>query len=145
MLEQNDSFLLLSQAILSLPCHINLPEAGKDAHGNGSGGSSAHSDKRRFARKKSSFDLAMKYQKSFPVLNRPIMWHRIRTTNISKNGLGFYHFEQMFPKEHVIILLQDGTAYQIEVARCRRIRDNCFVIGAKLTSQDTFPQSVLSY
>jgi hypothetical protein len=143
MLDQNDSSLLLMQAIESLPCDINLPQKNGGASAYGDIFSSGEDERRSFKRLKLASNLAMQYQQTFPSLQRPIIWCRIRTIDISKNGIGFYHSEQLFPKEHVKIILQDGNVYQLEIARCKKIQDNCFKIGAKTTSQSEFPNSLL--
>jgi hypothetical protein len=141
MLDQNDPNLQLMQAIASLRCDINLHEQEYDSSAQGNSFSTGPDDKRRFKRLKFNFDLALQYQQSFPSLQRPTGWSRIRSIDISRNGLGFYHSEQMFPHETAKIMLQDGNTHQIEVARCKRIRENCFEIGAKIMEPDTVHDS----
>jgi hypothetical protein len=133
MLDYDYSSLLLIQAIDSLPCDINLPQNKGKSSAYGIIFSSGENDRRRYKRIKFSSDLAMQYQQCFPYLQRQTTWCRIRTIDISKNGLGFYHSEQLFPKEHVKIVLHDGNIYELEVARCKRIQDNCFLIGGTLS------------
>lgn len=56
--------------------------------------------------------------------------HRIYLQDLSRGGIGFLHFEQLYRGERTQVLFVNGRSMLIEIARCRRIRENCFSVGA---------------
>ncbi len=131
MLDQNDAALLLNESIASLPCEINLPPDWDINTSQSNLYSSGPGEKRGFVRQHCRTIAALQYRHSFPHLLRPSAWCRVYTINISRNGLMFYHSDQLFPKEQALIILPTGKARVIEIARCRWIREHCFEIGAR--------------
>lgn len=65
---------------------------------------------------------------------RAILWHQGRksgvyTLDLSPNGIAFYSPHQLFPKEQVKLTFEQGERLVLEIARCRRIRHNCYRCG----------------
>src|SRR3972149_2946429 len=130
MLDQNDATLLLTESIAALPCEINIPSGWGFNPSKSNLFASGPGEKRGFVRQHCCTSAGLQYRQSFPHLLRPSDWRRVYTINISRNGLLFYHSEQLFPKEQALLILPNGKARVIEIARCRRIRDRCFENGA---------------
>ncbi len=55
----------------------------------------------------------------------------IVTLDLSREGIGFLHSEQLFPGERHQITLADGVPRKVEIVWCRRWRDTCFAVGSR--------------
>jgi hypothetical protein len=91
-------------------------------------------DRRRFARllcRGAHHRAALKYAATFPALPRAVGWYGVYTLDISRGGCGFLHSEPLFPGERMEILLLGGARHWIEITRCERWQERCFVVGAQ--------------
>jgi len=57
----------------------------------------------------------------------------VYTKDVSRSGIVLLHAEQIFPCEHVRVFLSNGMVLQVEVRRCRRLRERCYECGARIT------------
>lgn len=88
-------------------------------------------DRRRFPRHRCHVDAVLKYQKTFPWLQRPDKFSRIMIRHVSRVGLGFLHGEQMFPRECARFGFLNGTERVLTVTRCRRLGPKCYLVAAE--------------
>ena len=121
----------IPDTILSLPCDVQLPNAWVEGADDGDTFVAVHREFRLFRRRQFCSSAALEYRPSFPSMSRPLTWHRVYTVNMARSGISFLHSEQLFPRERAGIVLLDGSDYDIEIVRCRRIQDRCFEIGAR--------------
>lgn len=124
----------LEDPIASLPCEVELPPEWRHPSDDKVLFTYRPEDHRRFSRRGLLAIAALQYRQTLPVLRRPNRWHRIYTVNLSQSGLAFLHSEQLFPRERMHILFPGGSDHIVEVARCRRINDRCFEIGARFVA-----------
>ena len=88
-------------------------------------------DRRRFPRHRCHVDAVMKYQKTFPWLQRPDKFMRVVVRDVSRVGVGFLHSTQMFPQETAKFAFPNWTERVLTVTRCRRLGPKCYLIGAE--------------
>ena len=68
------------------------------------------------------------------VARLPAVWP-VYMLNISRGGVGFLHFEQLFPSEQARLVLPGGVERLVQVVRCRRLGSKCYAIGARLPEE----------
>lgn len=88
---------------------------------------------RRFARvhcRSHDNVVALESRQSLPGLPRPALWHAVYLSDFSRGGVGLVHGEQLFPCERMRLALPTGLVQWIEVTRCQRVDERCYVIGA---------------
>ena len=56
----------------------------------------------------------------------------VLTKDISRKGVCFFHEEQLFPQERMMLDLPSGKCIEVEVNRCVKHNEQCFEIGATL-------------
>lgn len=138
----DDSLLLLADVVAQLECEINPPREWDDFFRASEDRplSVVPIEKRRHERRHLRIQAGLQYRQTAPVLRRPIKWHRVYMTNLSRGGIMFLHSEQLFPLERMRMVLPDPRVREfvrdpedcvIEVVRCHRIQDRCFEIGAE--------------
>lgn len=143
MLDNDDGALFsLADSVGQLPCDIELPPSWIDFfdHPESRPIREVPIEKRRHARRYLRAYAGLQYRQTASVLRRPMTWHRVYMTNLSRGGILFLHSEQLFPLERMRMLLPDPRIRElvrdpedcaIEVVRCHRIQDHCFEIGAE--------------
>jgi hypothetical protein len=50
-------------------------------------------------------------------------------SDVSPIGIGFFSPVQLFPKERVVVTIEDGEPSEIVITRCRRVRPRCYSCG----------------
>lgn len=88
---------------------------------------------RRFARvhcRSQGNVVALESRQSLPGLPRAAGWYAVYLADFSRGGVGLVHGEQLFPCERMRLALPTGLVQWIEVARCQRVDERCYVIGA---------------
>jgi hypothetical protein len=133
----------LEEHIARLECRVELPESWTEHIGT-AGPKRAHlPDSRRFPRWHNCVSAGLYVRQTFPVIPRVGQWHPIYLTDISRGGLAFLYFEQLYPLERLRVLLLDKISLRllqtdhirdIEVVRCRFVQANCFEVGAKFVT-----------
>lgn len=131
MLDANGDLQTLSERLASCVCDVELPSAWQDYFEQSGVMPTFDGDGRRFPRFYARRKAALEHRQSLFAKPRPIVWHGVYTKNISRQGLGFLHSEQLFPGERMRIVLSDDLLREIEVIHCRRIQRRCYEIGAK--------------
>jgi len=120
----------LIDLVRGLKCQVELPPSWKDFFDRSGRMLTSFDEQRRFPRSYLRTKAALEYRQSFPALARHSTWHGVYSASMSRGGMSFLHFEQLFPKEQMNLVLLDGKLRPIEVVRCRRVQERCFEIGA---------------
>lgn len=142
----DDTKLLLADAVQQLPCDVDLPREWDDFFHRPETRPlwMVPVDKRRHERRYLRAVAGLQYRQTAPVLHRPMQWLRVYMTNLSRSGIMFLHAEQLFPRERMRMVLPDPRVREfvddpensiIEVVRCHRIQDRCFEIGAEFVDE----------
>jgi hypothetical protein len=92
------------------------------------------SDTRQFPRRYLVAPAIVEYRDGLPAHPRQPQRHSVIVADLSRSGLRFLHSEQIFPGELAIIQIASGKQMHIEIARCRKIADCCYEVGAKFTA-----------
>jgi hypothetical protein len=131
--------LRLTDVVALLQCDINLPSNWDDFFEQSGLLHASSDDQRRFRRRNMRALAALEYRQTAPALRRGPGWFRVYLKDVSVGGLSFIHSEQLFPLERMRMLLPDDELAKIlpervesivEITRCVRIQDRCFVVGA---------------
>ncbi len=123
------------ETLEDLACRVELPPVWEDFFEKTGALPSGADDKRRHPRHYLRTYAAVGYHQTFSSVPRRQAWHKVYTKDVSRSGLAFLHSEQLFPRERLEILLPDGRTCFIEVARCHRIQDRCFEVGARFVDK----------
>jgi hypothetical protein len=92
------------------------------------------SDVRQFPRRHLLAEAVVEYRDSLPAHPRQPARHQVIVADLSRGGLRFLHSEQLFPGELAIIQIASGKQMSVEVARCRKIADSCYEVGARFSA-----------
>lgn len=131
----------LGEAVLNLPCEIQLPDESSSFFAQQGLMVGAEPELRQHARWHNYTVAGLMCLTTFPVLPRTTRWHSIYLLNLSRSGVAFLHSQQLFPLERLKLLLIDDVSKRllggmriraIEVTHCRRTQARCFTIGAKI-------------
>ncbi len=124
-----------------LPCNVQLPAAWRGTFFSDDGVQVPSLDeRRRFIRRSLRTRALLRVLPTLSSIERASKYHSIYTWDISRQGMGFLHFEQLFPKEQCEIWLPSRKA-KLVVAQCRYIGERCFAIGAKVLTDAEFLES----
>jgi hypothetical protein len=140
MLDSDDAScrLCLTDVVSLLQCDIELPPDWNDFFDQSGMLCATSDDQRRFRRQEMRVFAALEYRQTAPALYRRPGWHRVYLKDIAHGGLSFVHSEQLFPLERMRMLLPDERFSKIlpervecivEIIRCVRIEDRCYVVG----------------
>ena len=88
---------------------------------------------------------ALEYRQSLPTLPRNPAWFGVYMNDLSHQGCGFFHGEQLYPGERMRLVLPTGTDLPIEVRWCHRVDENCFEIGARFVTGVSPPKPEQSH
>lgn len=134
MLDRRNPEQAVTGWIFSLPCHIKFPEKLR-ANFERSGPTTTIADDVRSGVRihccGNSHRAAIEVGQSLPAFPRQSVWSSVFTTNISKNGCGFFHHEVLYPSERFSMILLTGIKLEIEIVWCRRIDTHCFAVGSR--------------
>jgi hypothetical protein len=134
MLDRDDHERNVAQWIHSLPCCVKLPLRLQEDFEKTGAASPVPEDVRSGCRvycRGKEYRAALEYRQSLPSLPREARWYGVYTTDLSRLGCGFLHSELLYPGERLRLILLTGIERMIEVARCRRIGEECFEVGAR--------------
>jgi hypothetical protein len=132
----------IARWIFSLPCHVQIPEKLRDDFEKTGAGSVPAADVRRHRRvycRGEKHRAALGLKQSLPALARLSAWQGIYTGDFSKQGCGFLHSAILYPGERLPLILLTGSQRMIEVAWCRRLGKNCYVVGARFVESPAPP------
>lgn len=136
MLDSNGDSQTLIERLDACICEVELPPVWQNYFGESGAMPTFEGDGRRFPRFYARSKAALELSQSLPARPRNYAWHGIYTKNISRQGLGFLHSEQLYPCERLRLVLADGVPREIEVVHCRRIQRRCYEIGARFVASD---------
>lgn len=91
-------------------------------------------DTRQFPRRHVVAQAIVEYRNGLPAHPRQPQRHKVIVADLSRRGLRFLHCEQAFPGEFAMIQIAAGKQMHVEVARCRKIAESCYEVGAKFTA-----------
>jgi len=137
MLDRTGQCPALNEVTDRLPCRVALPEEWVDFFDQSGPLPSGPTDVRKRPRYYYRETMAIRYRQTFPTLYRNSCWYTVYTRDLSRSGLSFLHFEQLFPGERFVALLPGDKEAAIEVMRCQRVQDFCFIVGARFVANAT--------
>lgn len=121
----------LENALLTTPSLVDLPAEWKPHVDPPSKASLMSDEGRRFTRFPYRTRAIIDLKSSFPALPRAAARHGIYTKDISREGLGFYHAEQLYPREKFQVWLPRGGVRTVQVTRCSKLKDRCYEVGVR--------------
>jgi hypothetical protein len=137
MLDSNDREQAVANWIYSLPCHVTFPPNLR-ANFERTGPAQTVSDDVRSCIRihccGKSHRAAVELRQTLPAFPREAAWQSVYTTNISKNGCGFFHSQLLYPGERFTLVFLKGIQQVVEVAWCRRIDANCYAVGTRFSA-----------
>jgi hypothetical protein len=133
MLDIDDQTKALIEAVGPLVCEVNLPEAWEP--GRKGPLPKRLDERRRYPRFHYCVCAALQHGSTFPSLHRAPAWHKVFTKDLSRGGIAFYHGEQLFPRERMPLVLCGHGTGTIEVVRCLRVQEDCYLVGARLVER----------
>ena len=120
--------------ILSLPCHVRLPQRLRDELEKTGAVPVPVDDVRRHRRvhcRGEKYKAALEIRQSLPALSRETAWQAVYTNDFCKTGCSFLHSTPLYPGETLRMVLLTGVQRTIEVAWCRRLDKNCYAAGGE--------------
>ncbi len=123
-----------------LECRVRLPESWTDFFDQNGWSASGEGDRRQFPRLKFRAPAVLEYCQTLPHVSREVQRYAVFLKDVSRGGVAFLHFEQIFPLERMrLIMPYDQTRELVgrtdrlfEVVRCVRVQAHCFEVGARL-------------
>jgi hypothetical protein len=116
----------VQELIRRLPCSVRLPEDWGDFFDHSGPLPGDFDEQRRFPRFYCRTEGALICRPSLPSVPREQKCHRVFVKDISRSSMGFLHSEQLFPCEHVDVILPDGLKRSLQIVRCHKIGDECY-------------------
>jgi len=143
---------LARQLAEKFECRIELPESWADYFAEAGLVSGGPGDRRHFARVRFRSPAVLEYTRPLPAMPRQRQQFLVYLKDISRSGVGFIHHEQLYPKEQMRLTIPPGEIADkygrkdglIEIARCTRVQDRCFVVGAAFVDGDQASPSTAS-
>jgi len=121
----------LSSLLPTLPNKIVLPEPLSDILSRRGAAPSCVDERRRFARFYFGAKAVLEISPTLPAIPREEGRHAIYTANLSRSGVGFLHFEELYPGETVKLWLSQAKISCV-VMHCSRKGPDCYFVGASL-------------
>jgi hypothetical protein len=90
-------------------------------------------DHRRFARRACKIQARLTVSEAWDPDFGEVRQFEVVVRNISRNGVAFVFFRQMYPDDLVALNFGD-LQRQYRVARCRRLAANCYEVGAAVVA-----------
>ena len=134
------SDLRLADIVGQLECSIELPSQWGDFFESSGMLPAGPRDQRRYPRANLRVRAALQYRQTALTLPRSPGWHQVYLKDISRGGVGFVHSEQLYPLErmHMVLpgektakVLRHRIECIVEVMRCMRVQERCYVVGAR--------------
>lgn len=134
----------LAETVGLLPWNVNLPKWARCVDKSGQMSASRPNDERRHARMQLATLAGLEYRQTSPALPRRSEWHKVYVKDISLSGLAFLHGEQLYPLERMKMVLPDERLLKllpnrisciVEVVRCSRLNERCYLVGADFVDE----------
>ena len=121
MLDHGDARALIERAWTKIGCDVRIPEDWSDFFD-------------RHGQMQARYDERRRHQRYFyrqrAVLIDGEALTCVYTLDLSRSSIGFLNDRELLPKKRFRICLLDGKVLHVEIQRCRRIADRCYVCGA---------------
>jgi hypothetical protein len=128
----HDSACHVNDWIMGLPCGVQIPEHESNFFDVAGPVASQLEDARGVPRYYCRSYAALKTRATLPALKREERVARVCIKDVSRFGVSFLNDVQLFPSERVQLITLDGVLREFAVVRCRKIRDGCYEVGARL-------------
>ncbi len=126
----------LHQLLTEIPCDVELPDNWKPTYFDEHGVAKPSLDeRRRFARHAFRTKAVLEIETSLPAIERSAERVAVLLRDVSRNGVGFLHAEQLFPNERCRLWLPTNLV-PINVLCCRQFNPRCYLIGAQFVESD---------
>lgn len=119
-------------ALATLPFRLSVPREMVDRYEGPTPTKTTFSEQRRYVRFRHLARGVIRYEQTYPAIARDGALHAILITNVSRCGIGLLNEEQLFPDERMTVWMSGRGLLRIHVARCHKINDLCYEIGASL-------------
>lgn len=120
MLDLNLSTSVNDQLWNTLPTRAKLPLTETDFLSGNDKKIDPHDARRRFHRVRVRGRAALRHKDKF---------YGVYTLDVSPMGMSFFSPFQLFPKEVVELSIEEYDKLTVEVRRCRRSSDGCYMCG----------------
>jgi hypothetical protein len=127
MLEYDNSQEIIESLWQSLGCRIVLPEDANVYFAWRGPQNSSFAGRRQHLR--------YNYRDKALMIHQGVT-HAVYTKDISHASIGFLHFEQLFPLDHVRLYLANGAKCDLTIRRCLRLQASCFECGGQILESD---------
>jgi hypothetical protein len=114
-----------------LPFLGRLPAGTTDALAESCEATAILGEERRFARRPLRMRAVLGILEPAPFRDEAFRYAGVFTRNLSRNGIGFWIHRQLYPAEEVRLFLPSHT-FEGVVARCRKLGDACYEVGATI-------------
>jgi hypothetical protein len=91
-------------------------------------------DRRAYIRHYFNVRAVLEYGQTLPGIPRQHTTAQVLTRDLAREGIGFFHAEQLFPGERVSLWLSSGKRL-FEIVRCVQHNESCFEIGAVVVAE----------
>jgi hypothetical protein len=132
MLEDDDQGVLRLR-LARIECQVEVPRSLQDRLARRGPQPGFGQERRQFTRFAFLTKTLLELETSIPCIPRPHGEFAVLTTDVSRDGVGFLHVEQLYPGERVTVLFPTGTL-ACRVMRCLKHNGNCYEIGAAFES-----------
>ena len=127
MLDDVNGPQMMDMLLDGLECRAQLPESWSDFFDRRGALPTIFDDRRRFPRFHYRGRAVMEFDKRA---------YCVYTKNISRCGICFLHFEQLFPLQQGQIWLPWNVRVAFEVTRCVRAGKNCYECGTQFIREE---------
>jgi len=144
MLDDDYDFEELARKLAEkFDCKIKLPESWADYFNETGMLTGGPGDRRQFPRLRFRAPAVLEYAQTIPIVPRKPAQYLVYLKDLSRSGVAFMHHEQLYPREQMRLMMPPGKVVTIrgrkdgivEIARCTRIQDFCFMVGAHFVEQ----------
>ena len=130
MLEEDYS-RRLNQLLESCECDVAVPQQWRERLTERGVVPPIEGDLRGYVRRRYNVRAVLEIHQSVSAIPREHSITKVVARDISRNGIGFLHADQLFPGERVWLWFTTGKR-SYEVVRCVQHNESCFEIGAVL-------------
>lgn len=117
------------RAIRDLTFQVQIPREKMEELGKSGPASTTLNDQRRHVRFRLLKRCIVRFNPTFPTLQRPSQFTLGLVTNISKDGVGLLYHQQLFPRERIVLRIEGSGVLPLTVALCRKLGPQCYEIG----------------
>jgi hypothetical protein len=122
-----------------IACKISIPREWLRKFQRTGAAPTIEDDARQFPRFYHCRRAVLYYRQTLPAVPRKKECYAVITGDISRAGVRFLHEEELYPREQMLLALPDGKQVEIEIARCARLNDQCFEVGARFLQLQPLP------